>query len=92
MPPACCSVPLTWCSGRVACPTVVVWVPALGVAVAVIRHDGFYGLITYDTNLGAMITGSYAVIKFGRWRRRVAPKPRPEQADEEVERDPRRQG
>lgn len=53
----------------------VVWVPTLGVAVAIVRHDGFYGLVTYDTNLGAMVTGSYAAIKFGRWRRKVTPKP-----------------
>jgi hypothetical protein len=60
----------------------VVWVPTLGIAVAVIRHDGFYGLVTYDTNLGFMVTGSYGVIKLGRWWRKVTPKPRPERVGE----------
>lgn len=62
--------------------SVVVWVPTLGVAVAVVRHNGFYGLVTYDTNLGAMVTGIYGVIRLGRWRRKVTPKPRPERVDE----------
>jgi hypothetical protein len=62
--------------------TVVVWVPTLGVAVVIVRHDGLYGLVTNDTNLSAMVTFIYAAIRVGRWRRRVTPKPRPERVDE----------
>jgi hypothetical protein len=60
----------------------VVWISTMGVAVAIVRHDGFSGLVAYDTNMGAMVTGSYAAIKFGRWRRKATPKPRPERVDE----------
>jgi hypothetical protein len=62
--------------------SVVVWVPTLGFAVAIVRHDGFYGLVTYDTNLIELSGGIYLVLKTGRWWRKAAPKPRPGRVDE----------
>jgi hypothetical protein len=50
-----------------------IWVPVLLTALAIVRHDGLYGLVTYDINLIELGGGIYGAIRFGRHRRGVKP-------------------
>lgn len=51
----------------------VVGIPVLAAVIAVLRHDGQYGLITNDQNIIGLGCGIYGVIRTGRWWRRVKP-------------------
>ena len=51
----------------------VVVIPVLVVVLAVLRHDGQYGLVTNDQNIIGLGCGIYGVIRTGRWWRRVKP-------------------
>lgn len=57
-----------------------VWIPFLAAVLAVIHHDGQYGLITNAGNLLEWWGGLYAVIRVGRWYRLVKPERKPGQA------------
>ena len=60
-----------------------IWVPVLLAVLAIVRHDGLYGLVTYDINLMELGGGIYGAIRFGRHRRGVKPlKRRPGQVKE----------
>jgi hypothetical protein len=50
-----------------------VWIPVLLAMLAIVRHDGLYGLITYDLNLIELGACIYGAIRFGRRRRGVKP-------------------
>lgn len=62
-----------------------VWVPVLLAMLAVVRHDGPYGLVTYDLNLIELGVGIYGAIRYGRRRRGVKPaKRKPGQASKKL--------
>jgi hypothetical protein len=51
----------------------VVGIPVLAAVLAVLRHEGQYGLITNDQNIIGLGCGIYGTIRAGRWWRRVKP-------------------
>ena len=60
-----------------------VWLPVLAVALVVVHHEGFYGLVTNVDNLAETCGGFYGVIRVGRWYRKVKPpEPKPHRAKE----------
>jgi hypothetical protein len=56
-----------------------VWLPALGIVLAVAHHDGWYGLAANAQNLIETWAGLYAAVRAGRWYRTVKP-PEPRRA------------
>ncbi|HEX3958315.1 MAG TPA: hypothetical protein VHZ03_17090 [Trebonia sp.] len=53
----------------------------LAAALEVVHHDGWYGLIANSENLIETWGGLYAIVRVGRWYRKVkppVPKPRQE--------------
>jgi hypothetical protein len=50
-----------------------IWIPVLLAVLAIVRHEGLYGLITYDLNLIELGGGAYGAIRYGRCRRGVKP-------------------
>ncbi len=50
-----------------------VWIPVLLAVLAVVRRDGFFGLVTNAENLIELGGGFYGVIRVGRWWRGVKP-------------------
>ena len=50
-----------------------VWIPVFLAMLAIVRHNGLYGLITYDLNLIELGGGIYGAIRYGRRRRGVKP-------------------
>ena len=58
-----------------------VWLPVLGLVLAVVHHDGWYGPIANAENLIETWIGLYAAVRVGRWYRKVKPPaPRPRRA------------
>ena len=58
-----------------------VWLPVLGMVLAVVHHDGWYGPIANAENLIETWVGLYAAVRVGRWYRKVKPpEPRPRRA------------
>ena len=58
-----------------------VWLPVLGIVLAVAHHDGWYGLVANAQNLIETWVGLYAAVRVGRWYRKVKPpEPRPRRA------------
>jgi hypothetical protein len=51
----------------------VVGIPLLAAVLAVVRHDGLYGLVANAENLTALVGGAYGTIRLGRWWRGVKP-------------------
>ena len=50
-----------------------VWLPVLGIVLAVVYHDGWYGLVANAENLIETWVGLYAAVRVGRWYRKVKP-------------------
>ena len=50
-----------------------VWGPVLVVLIAIVRHDGRYGLVADDQDPIALGLFLYGAIKVGRWYRKVKP-------------------
>jgi hypothetical protein len=60
-----------------------VWAPVIAVVVAIVRHDGRFGLVADDQDPVALGAFLYVVIKTGRWWRGVKPpEPKPRRARE----------
>ena len=60
-----------------------VWLPVLAAVLAVVHHDGWYGLIANAENLIETWAGFYATVRVGRWYRKVRPpEPKPRRAKE----------
>lgn len=58
-----------------------VWLPVLGIVLAVVHHDGWYGLAVNAQNLIETWIGLYAAVRVGRWYRKVKPpEPKPRRA------------
>jgi hypothetical protein len=56
-----------------------VWLPVLGIVLAVAHHDGWCGLVANAQNLIETWAGLYAAVRAGRWYRKVKP-PEPRRA------------
>jgi hypothetical protein len=50
-----------------------VWGPVIATLVAIVRHDGRFGLVADDQDPVALGAFLYVVIKTGRWWRGVKP-------------------
>jgi hypothetical protein len=58
-----------------------VWLPTLGIMLAIVHREGLYGLITNAENLIETWGGLYVTVRVGRWYRKVKP-PKPRRARE----------
>jgi hypothetical protein len=68
--------------GSRALSNLTIWIPVLAAVLAVVHHNGLYGLITNASNLIELWGGLYAAVRVGRWYRRVKPKRNPRRARE----------
>lgn len=60
-----------------------VWGPVIVTLVAIVQHDGRYGLVADDQDPIALGIFLYAAIKAGRWRRKIKPRnPKPRRVKE----------